>query len=107
MIIPICQYPFKGPHKSLKTIDNEAGVFAIMCEFVDRHYLLDVDCSDDVKKAIKNHERKKCWTLYKKGKIRYAVLYEKDFPNENESKIIDSIRNKYKTIPCGEKNIQR
>ncbi len=102
MMIPICQYPFKGPIKSLEKVNNEAGVYAIVCEFVDRHYLLDVDCSDDVKKSIKIHDRRKCWTHYKKGKIRYAVLYENDFPNEKKDEIVNSIRKKYKTIPCGE-----
>jgi len=101
MIIPIAQYPFKGPLKSIKKIGNSPGVFAIICEFVEKNYLLDVDHSEDVKKSILNHERKKCWEKYRKGLIRYAVLYEHNFSSESKEEIEKKIRYKYRTIPCG------
>jgi hypothetical protein len=102
MIMPIADYPFEGPHRSVKKIENGPGVFAVICEFVGTYYLLDVDQSDDAKKAILNHERKKCWQKYRRGLIRYAVIYESNFPSEAEE-IEKKIRHTYKNIPCGSK----
>jgi hypothetical protein len=101
MIIPIAQYPFKGPHRSLRNIEDLPGVFIIISEFTGKHYLLDVDYSDEIKKAIEVHERRKCWQLYRKGLLRYAVLYESDFPSEPKEKIAKKVRIKYQAIPCG------
>jgi hypothetical protein len=97
----IANYSFKGPYSNLTKIDNKRGVFAIISEYVDKYYLLDIGCSDEVKKSINNHDRRKCWENYRKGKIRYAVLYTKDFPKQMDMKIEKEIRLKYKTIPCG------
>ena len=101
-IMPIENYAFDGPHRSLRNLENKAGVFVIMSEFVGKFYLLDVDVSDDIKSAIENHARRKCWERYRKGKIRYAVLYKKEFSAERDSEIERKIRSKYKTVPCGE-----
>lgn len=101
LIMPIADYPFDGPHRSVNEIENSPGVFAVICEFVETYYLLDVDHSDDVKKAILNHERRKCWEKFRRGLIRYAVLYERNFPSETKEDIEKKIRRKYKNIPCG------
>ncbi|MGD2141869.1 MAG: hypothetical protein PVH79_00130 [Candidatus Bathyarchaeota archaeon] len=101
MIIPIADYHFDGPYKSLEDIESEPGVFAIISEFVGKYYLLDVDHAENVQKAIGLHERKKCWELHKKGKIRYAALYSKDFPKAAQAEITKQIRARYQTIPCG------
>ena len=59
MIMPIADYPFEGPHRSVKKIENSLGVFAVICEFVGTYYLLDVDQSDDVKKSNPKPRKKK------------------------------------------------
>ena len=99
--MPIAQFPFEGPFPTLTKIRNESGVYAVVCEFVDKFYLLDVDQSNDIKDEITHHERRKCWEKFKKGKIRYAVLYSNVFPNLNDSQIVNNIRSTYKGIPCG------
>jgi hypothetical protein len=99
-MIPIAQYPFEGPHRSVKKIENSSGVLAVICKESGKYYLLDVDHSDDVKKAIQNHERRKCWESYRRGIIRYAVLYEQNFPNEAKEDIEKEIRRKYRSVPC-------
>jgi len=101
MVMPIAQFPFAGPFPTLTKIKNETGVYAVLCEFVDKFYLLDVGLSDEVKNKIANHERIKCWERFKKGKIRYAVLYTDVFPNLSDSQIVKNIRSTYKNIPCG------
>lgn len=101
MIMPIAQYPFDGPHRSLKNIEDAPGVFAILCEFVDKYYLLDVDHSDSVRQAIQEHKRRRCWEKYRRGRIRYAVLYDKVFPDEESYKTVKKIRSRYHSIPCG------
>ncbi|MBC8274438.1 MAG: hypothetical protein H8E40_05655 [Chloroflexi bacterium] len=101
MVMPIAQFPFEGPLSNIKEVKSESGVYAVMCEFVDKFYLLDVGLSDDIRSEIANHERKKCWERFKKGKIRYAVLYTNVFPNLSDSQIVKNIRSTYKNIPCG------
>lgn len=101
MIIPIVNYAFDGPLKSVKKIEDRPGVFVVACEFIGKHYLLDVDHSDKVKTAILSHERKKCWKLYRRGLIRYAVLYTDDKSAEERRSLEKRIRKKYKTLPCG------
>lgn len=104
-IMPIAEYPFEGPYPTLRKIENDRGVFAVISEFVGKHYLLDVGCSEDVKKAIQEHDRRKCWERYRKGKLRYAVLYSKYFPKQTNEEIERKIRLKYKTIPCGQTQV--
>ena len=101
-IFPIAQYPFKGPHLSVKKIEESPGVFAVICDFEGTYYLLDVDHSDNVKQAIQNHERRKCWKRYHKGLIRYVVLYTSKKPPEKREEIEEEIRKRYRSIPCPE-----
>jgi hypothetical protein len=101
--MPIADYPFDGPHNSLDDIKNEEGIFAIISEYEGTFYLLDVDHAPDTRTAIESHERSKCWKAHKKGKIRYAALYSKDFPEAAEAEITKQIRDRYKNIPCGSK----
>jgi len=99
--MPIAQFPFEGPFPTLTKIRSESGVYAVVCEFVDKFYLLDVGRSEDVKNEIANHERRSCWERFKKGKIRYAVLYTDLFPNLTDGQIVKNVRSTYKGIPCG------
>lgn len=99
MIMTICQYPFKC--RTFRELEDRPGAFAVMSEFYSKYYLLDVDCSDDVKKAVEEHERRKCWEKHRKGTIEYAVLYESDFPSKTKEEIMNEVRRKYSTIPCG------
>jgi len=101
MIVPIAEYPFKGLHKTIGKLEDKPGVFTIISEFDGINHLFDVDCSETVKKKIENHERRKCWEKYRKGLIRYAVLYESDFPFVPKEKLVEEVRKRYKTVPCG------
>jgi hypothetical protein len=101
VIIPVSDYPFKGPHRTVGNLVDRPGAFAVFSEFNGKYYLLDVDFSDEVKKAIENHERIKCWEKYRKGLIRYAVLYESDFPSKPKEEIVKEVRKRYVTMPCG------
>jgi hypothetical protein len=98
--MPLADYPFSGPHKSLQKIEKRSGVFVVICEFVDKYYLLDVGHSDNVKQSILKHERKGCWEKYRKGRLRYAVFYTNKAAEEMRY-IENIIRKKYGNIPCG------
>ena len=102
IIITIAQYPFKGPHRSLKKIEGSQDVFTVICEFGGSLYLLDVDHSDDVKQAIQNHERRDCWEKYRRGLVRYAVIYSHNSPSPEVEEIEAKIRKRYRNIPCPE-----
>ncbi len=101
MIIPIGDYNFDGPYPTLSKIENRSGLYAIISEYYDKHYLLDIGQSDDVKSAIKDHERRRCWEKYRKGRIRYAVYYTPEAGPDERSSIENRIRKIYETIPCG------
>ena len=98
----ITDFLLDGPHKSVKKIENSPGVFAVISELGDKYYLLDVDHSDDVKKAIQEHERRECWEIHRRGLFKYAVYYTREV--EDREKIEKKIRGKYKNIPCGRGN---
>jgi hypothetical protein len=100
MKIPIADYAFDGPHKSTGKLEDKPGVFAVISEFHGKHYLLDVDHADDVRRAIRNHERRKCWEKYRKGLIRYAVFYTNK-PAVEMDALEARIRKTYENIPCG------
>lgn len=100
MIIPIAEYPFDGPHRTTNKIENKPGVFVVISEFVGKFYLIDVDYSDNVRDTILNHVRRRCWENYRKGKLRYALLYDQDFPGETKSEKVNKIRRRYRDIPC-------
>lgn len=99
-MMPIATYPFKGPYRSVEKIENSPGVFAVICEFEEAYYLLDVDHSDDVKKAILNHERRDCWEKHRRGLVRYTVLYTRKTSAERRGEIEEKIRRRYRNIPC-------
>jgi hypothetical protein len=101
LIIPIGDYSFKGPYPTLSKIENRPGLYAIISEYYDKHYLLDVGQSNDVKKAIKDHERRECWEKYRKGRIRFAVHYTPNIGSKKRTSIENSIRKIYEIIPCG------
>lgn len=101
MIIPIGDYNFEGPHPTLSKIENKQGLYAIISEYYDKHYLLDVGQSDDVKKAIRDHKRRRCWEKYRKGQIRYAYYYTPDAEPDKRTSMVRRIRKIYENIPCG------
>lgn len=101
-MMPIADYAFKGPFRSVEKIEDSPGVFAVVSEFVDKYYLIDVDHSDEVRKAIQNHERRGCWEKHRRGRIRFAVFYTADMTAEERGKLEDKIRLEYKTTPCPE-----
>jgi len=101
VIIPVAQYPFRGPYRSAEKIEEAPGLFLVISEYNGKHYLLDIGHSDEVKKAIQNHERRGCWEKYRKGLIRYAVLYTEDLGSDGRRKLEEKIRKIYRNIPCG------
>ena len=52
-----------------------------------------------MKNAIENHKRRKCWEKYRKGLIRYTVLYKSDFSPKVKEEIVREVRKRYVTIP--------
>ena len=100
--MPIADYAFESPFRSVEKMEDSPGVFAVLSEFVDKYYLIDVDHSDEVRKAIRNHERRSCWEKNRRGPIRYSVHYTGDMSPGEREKIEKKIRREYKTIPCPE-----
>ena len=95
---PVAGYRFQGPLEYTKDLLESKGVFLVICRDKGKHYLLDVDHGDNVKKSILYHERQHHWREYKKGELMYAVLYLED--QKDMQKVEAEIRNIYKNIPC-------
>jgi hypothetical protein len=100
LMMPIADYAFEGPYRSVEKIEDSPGVFLVMCELAGKYYLLDVDHSDEMRKAIQNHERRSCWEKHRRGPIKYAIHYTGDMSPGKREKIEKKIRREYKTIPC-------
>ncbi len=100
MLMPVADYTFEGPYRTVEKIEDSPGVFLVMCESAGKYYLLDVDHSDEVKKAIKNHERRSCWEKHRRGPIRYSVHYTGYMSSGEREKIEKKIRREYRKTPC-------
>ncbi|MFP3951395.1 MAG: hypothetical protein ACLFVP_04540 [Candidatus Bathyarchaeia archaeon] len=100
MIIPIADYMFDGPYESIEELKDESGVFSVVCVDEGNWYLLDVDHAEEVRTALLSHPREEQWRKYKRGEIRYAVLYTGQSSREKRQMIEVTIRDEYKDIPC-------
>jgi hypothetical protein len=99
----IAGYQFEGPYMSLRRIPEVVGLYAIVSYDGKKYYLLDVDFTENIKKACRNNDQKECWEKNKQGNILYAFFQNKELKEDTYRLIIDEIRKKYRKIPCGKK----
>ncbi len=98
--MPMVDFAFVDPFRWVEKIEDNPRVFVVVSEFVDEYYLLDVDYSDEVRKAIQNHERRICWEKHRRGRKKFAVFYTADITAEEREKLEEKIRRECDTIPC-------
>jgi len=94
------RYVFEGPYKNVENISDRAGVYAIICEKDNKHFLIDVGEAAKVKERISTHDRKDCWSTNCFGIIEYAVYYIEYGKKPSRVDIEQDIRDNY-NIPCG------
>jgi hypothetical protein len=69
------RYIFDGPYESTDSLEDRAGVYAILCLRRDEFSLLDIGESHQVRTRVENHDRKECWDSNCLGILKYAVYY--------------------------------
>jgi hypothetical protein len=103
MPIQIEDYTFDGPFTRAEELKKRPGVYAILCLMNNqKHFLVDVGESGDIKKAIETHDRKDCWVKNCKGNILVAVLYTKEMDQRGRKDIEAFIRSR-EFAPCDDK----
>jgi hypothetical protein len=103
MPIHIEDYTFDGPFARVEDLKERAGVYAVVCLMSNqKHFLIDVGESDNIRNAIETHERKECWITNCKGSLLVAALYTTELDNRGRADIVAFIRSR-EFVPCGNK----
>ena len=97
MSVSILDRPFEGPFADTFSLKNLPGIYVILGNNGgDNWEVVDVGESDDVRRRVENHDRKKDWQQQKLATLAVAALYTRGERRELEQEI----RNFY--IPlCG------
>jgi hypothetical protein len=97
----IAGYQFEGPYLGLNRIPQNPGLYAIISYDGKQYYLIDVGYTKNIRKTCQINPRKECWDQNKRGNIHFGFFQNKDLDEEAYLIIVEEIRKKYKTIPCG------
>lgn len=94
-------YSFEGPYHLLGDLKNQAGVYVVLCiKDTGACFIVDAGESENVKKTIEIHERKRCWLDNCAGRIAVAVLYTPHLDRAGRTDIERIIRSR-EYVPCG------
>lgn len=99
-MILLGRYAFDGPHQSLNSLKDEAGVFVVVCEHAGKLRLLDIDESSRIRTALSKHKNESCWAENcPVGQIKYAAYYSGRLPSAKRREIVNELRGQYE-VPC-------
>jgi hypothetical protein len=99
MSIDINHYKFKGPYENVDKLEDDSGVYVILCKEGKNYYPIDVGESETVKERVENHDRWNCWKKECSGNLTVAVHYV----DEIERKEIEQDIRYLFGPPCGER----
>ena len=99
MSIDINHYKFKGPYENVDKLEDDSGIYVILCQEGKNYYPIDVGESKTVKVRVENHDRKDCWKENCLGNLTVAVHYV----GEIERKEIEQDIRYLFVPPCGER----
>lgn len=100
MSINIGKYQFDGSYSSTGSLQDRAGVYAIICRNGNTNSLIDVGESATVKSRVDSHDRKNCWQRNCSSQLVVAVLYTPGQQQSGRMKIEKEIRDQYNPS-CG------
>jgi hypothetical protein len=97
MLIKLGQYSFEGPYDGAKFLQEQPGVFVVLCKELrneSKFYILDVDESETVRTSAMNHPRQVEWVKKSRdiGKLAVAVNYTHLMKKEDRQKMVSYIR---------------
>lgn len=103
MTVELGGYYFTGPFLSTSSLEDRAGVYAILDRHSDNnYYVLDIGESAKVKTRIENHDRFNSWIRLREGVLMFAVYYTPNIPQLGRIEIEGTLRRKFNP-PCGER----
>ncbi len=106
MSIRIEEYTFDGPFTRIEDLEEKPGVYALLCLMSNqKHFLIDVGESENVRYAVEEHERQECWVRNCKGNIIAAALYTKELDQRGRKDIESFIRSR-EFAPCEDQDQQ-
>ena len=97
MSLSIHNYNFEVPFSSNDMLDNQAGIFTIICLINNKLNLADIGESSNIKYAIEKHNKKDEWKNYCDGKLFFACQYTPRMPQSERMSITREIRKRFKS----------
>ncbi|MBD3181376.1 hypothetical protein GF312_03730 [Candidatus Poribacteria bacterium] len=94
---------FTGRYKvdEIDEIEEEPGLYAVLCYRNKRHYLVDVGESENIKEELEGKNGKKTeWDKHCSGRLLISVYYTPDMEESDRNKLEKKIRNRHNP-PCG------
>lgn len=101
MSIQLGSFLFEGPYPNTAPLQNESGIYAILCDAGNNHYgVIDIGESDEVKNRVDYHDRRQCWSDCCDSALAVAVLYIPGAQQTDRLPIEQELREVY-APPCG------
>jgi hypothetical protein len=100
MSIQIKDYSFEGIYSLPSHLEEEPGVFVVICQKYEKNEIVDIGESDNVKSRVENNERSNCWRRNCESSLAYAVLYTSDLTEKERRDIVYELRDEYNPV-CG------
>ncbi len=102
MSIQIKDYSFEGLYSSPSHLEEEPGVFVVLCKTYEKNEVVDVGESENVKSRVEDNERSNCWRRNCESSLAYAVLYTPELTEKERMMIEYELRDEYNPV-CGRK----
>jgi len=101
MSFKVAGHSFSGRYAMYETeeIKDWPGLYAILCRRGNRHYLIDVGESNNVKSAVENNGRKELWYQNCSGTLVVTVYYTLGMQQSERVRIERKIRRRHNP-PC-------
>jgi hypothetical protein len=97
----VAGYSFKGRYSIDETdqIEDWPGLYVILCQRGNGHYIIDVGESDNLKSALEENGRRDMWTRSCSGTLAVTVKYTLDLERLERVRMEKKIRNRHNP-PC-------
>ena len=94
-------YTFMESHPvdGISDIKDWSGLYAVLCRRGNRHYLVDVGESDNLKSELKGNGRREMWEQNCSGDLVVVVKYTMEMHQTERSRMEHKIRRRHNP-PC-------
>ena len=94
-------YSFKGsyPIDEIEEIKDWPGLYVVLCRRGNRHYLIDVGETDNLKSELWENDRRDMWLQKCSDNLVFTVKYTLDLEKLERTRMERKIRNRHNP-PC-------